>query len=222
MDKGTFDLVVFCVGLLVGLLLRRHWRPLLFERWRGLLLVPAAIIASALPYLISIWWPGSLWSDSRRLLIALVTLRYLIWSFFLALNLTPPNWTGSQNNRRLPNLQKIALIVILLGLGGEAAVFLLNHGYWPIKEDFLVQAGNPALLAGIRNQAYLMLQIIGPDTRLPWLGQIWPCSLLTGLRLAVLPTISPAEVVTAAGIFLAGAGQFLPDVRTTAEPERKT
>lgn len=212
MDKGLLYFVALSAGLIAGLIVCRRWRPLLAERWRGLVLLVPAIVISALPFIIWQWRPEWIWSDDRSLLMSLVLLRSLFWMLLLLLNLLPVRWFPRQEGCGLTGLQKIFLLPVMTGLAGEAAVLLLNQGFWPVSGSLLTQSVDPAIAAGIRNNAYLFLQVIDQSTRLPWLGQIWSCTRLCRLSLAVLPTISPAEVLTACGLFGIGLSQFFaPD-----------
>ena len=209
MDRGLLYLAALITGLLAGLFISRRWRPLLLERWRVLPLAPLAALTAALPWILSVRRPEWLWAGDRRALICLVALRCLFWIFLILVNLLPAA-VFRNPAKGLPGWQKLALLLVLAGLTGEAAVLLLNHAYWPVAESFLTESQNQAMIAGIRNQAYLMLQVIGPQTRLPWLGQIWAWKWRISGGAPALPTISPAEVLIAAGLFLTGVSQFLP------------
>lgn len=209
MDRGLLYLTVLAAGLLAGLLISRRWRPLLLENWRVLPLMPLAALTGALPWILSIRRPDWLWAGDRRVLIGLVALRCLFWIFLILVNLLPAA-VFRNPAKGLPGWQKLALLLVLAGLAGEAAVLLLNHACWPVAESFLTDAQNQAVIAGIRNQAYQMLQVIGPQTHLPWLGQIWAWKWPVFGAFSALPTISPAEVMIAAGLFLTGLSQFLP------------
>jgi hypothetical protein len=208
MDKDLLYFVALSAGLLIGLIISRRWRPLLAERWRGLVLTVPAIVISALPFLIWQLRPEWIWSDDHSYLMVLVLLRSLIWILLLILNLLPVRWFPRQEGCGLTRLQKIFLLPVMAGLAGEAAVLLLNNGFWPVSASLLTQSADPAVAAGIRNNAFLFLRVIDQSTRLPWLGQIWSCPWLCRYNLAVLPTISPAELTTAAGLFGVGLSQY--------------
>ncbi|MDW7655652.1 MAG: hypothetical protein SCM11_00610 [Bacillota bacterium] len=212
MDKGLLYFFAITAGLIIGLVICRRWRPLLAERWRGLFLIVPAIVISALPFIIWQLRPEWIWSDDRSYLMSLILLRSLVWILILLLNLLPVRWFPRQNGCGLTVLQKIFLLPVIAGLTGEAIVLLFNNGIWPVSDSLLTQSVGPAVAAGIRNNAYLFLRVIDQSTRLPWLGQIWSCPRLCLMNLAVLPTISPAEVTTAIGLFGIGLSQyFAPD-----------
>lgn len=213
MDKGPLYLSALAAGLLLGLVLTRRWRPLLARRWRAMFLIYPALIVSVLPFLIWHVRPEWIWSHDRSYFISLVLLRTLLWSLFFCLNLLPARWFSEKPDSGLSWLQKISLLPVVIGLFGEAAVLVLNQGFWPVSEAILTESVTPAFAAGIRNNAYVFLRIIDQQTRLPWLAQIIPCPFLHAHHLTLLPSISPAEILTSAGLFFIGLTQFLaPDL----------
>lgn len=203
-------MITLLAGLACGLVVSRRWRPLLAEHWRALFLLLPAIVVSSLPFFLYTYKPEWIGTDDRRLLLSLILLRFLLFCLLLLLNLLPARWFSAHPGSGLTILQKICLLPLLLGLAGETAVLLLNQGYWPVAEAILTENANPAFAAGVRNDAYVFLRVIDNETYLPWLGQIWPCPWPASWRLAALPAISPAEVLSAAGLFLIGISQFFP------------
>ena len=203
-------LLSFLLGLLLGLILRRRLRPLLFERWRGLQLLVLLLLASLLPAAIDIIRPEILWTGDRRLLITLLAIPYLLALALIIWNLLPES---AQENICPPVrlYHRIALLIVAAGLIGEASVVLLNRGYMPISQNFLNDINDPALQMAIRNQALRMKELIGPNTVLPWLGQVWRFDFLRSFGPAAFPYISPGQVVTAAGLFLTGITSFFGD-----------
>jgi hypothetical protein len=223
MDKGLLYLVSLFTGLLIGLAFYGHWRPLLAERWRGLVLILPGILVSASPFILWQINPGWIISSDRIILTALISLRSMIWIFFLSLNLLPRRLFSKTEKPGLTWVQKLFVCPVVLGLVGEAAVLVLNHGTWPVPEPILVHAVTPAMAAGIRNQAYLFLRVIDESTCLPWLGQVWYVPLLSRMHFSTLPTISPAEALTAAGLFGIGISQFfVPRDHRTKRVKRKS
>ena len=208
-------LIAFVLGLIVGLLLKRRLRPLLFERVRALPLVFFMLAACLLPTLLDSIRPDLLWTEDRALLLSLLALPFLIALFVILLNCLPE----TRFEVRRPPVRwyhRTALLITAAGLLAEAAVLLLNHGYMPIPESYLADITDPVNVEAIRNQALLLKRLIGPDTILPWLGQIWRCDLLSALRLSAFPYFSPGEAVIAGGLFLTGISQFFGDRDITA------
>lgn len=200
-------LAAVLAGMLIGLALKRRWRPLLLERWRALFLLPLLLLVSLLPALLARFAPDLLWTEDRSLLISLQAFTYLLALLLILINVWPrrPDLSGRPVFRwyhRLP------LAIVSLGLIAEAAVILLNHGYMPIPESYLADLGSPAAIEAVRNQSLYLKQLISDSTRVPWLGQIWRCDWLASLKLIPFPYISPAEVLTACGLFLSGLSQF--------------
>ena len=218
MDKGALYLAALAAGLLAGLAGRRRLRPLLAERWRGLGLLVPAILVSVLPFVLWQRHPEQIWSGDRSLIIALIVLRSAVWILLFVLNLLPAACFPGRKTPGLTAVQKVLLLPALIGLAGEAAVLVANQATWPVPEALLTLDMSPAFSAGIRNQAFVFLRIAGEATPLAWLGQIWYTPWLRQTGLAALPTISPAEVVTAAGVFLIGLGQFLAPVLKPEPP----
>lgn len=208
-------LIGFVLGLIAGLLLKRRLRPLLFERVRALPLVFVMLAACLLPTLLNATRPDLLWTEDRALLLSLLALPFLIALLVILLNCLPEN---RLEVRRPPVrwYHRTALLITAAGLLAEAAVLLLNHGYMPIPESYLADITDPVTLEAIRNQALLLKRLIGPDTLLPWLGQIWRFDMLSALRLSAFPYLSPGEAVIAAGLFLTGLSQFFGDRDITA------
>ena len=209
MDKGALYLAALAAGLAAGLIGRRQWRPLLAERWRGLVLLVPAVIVSVLPFVMWQRHPERIWSGDHSLVIGLIALRSAIWILFFALNMLPAAWFPGRKAPGLTLVQKLLLLPAAFGLAGEAAVLVANQATWPVPEALLTLGMSPAFSAGIKNQAYLFLRIADQTTPLAWLGQTWYTPWLSQIGLAALPTISPAEALTAAGAFLIGIGQFL-------------
>jgi hypothetical protein len=209
MDKGLLNLVALIGGLLIGLAVRRQGQVLLMARWRGLFLAVPALLAGALATQSLQVLPAWLGTAPTPFRIGLITLSYLLWIFLLVLNLLPAALFRTSPTRALSLIQKLALLPLLAGLSGEAAVLLLNGGIWPVADSILTRSVDPALAEGIRNGAYRYLRVLDTTTRLPWLGQIWPCPSLAQYRLSVLPAISPAQALTAFSLFLIGLSQSL-------------
>lgn len=209
-------LPAFLMGTIIGLLLKRKLRPLLFERWSGLALLFLALVAALIPTVLDCYRPDILWAADRELLLSLMALTVLLSLALILLNVLPQ---GKLNADRPPRrwYHRAALLVTAIGLVADAAVMLLNKGYMPIPESFLTDLNDPMWIEAIRNQALRLKQLIGPETRLPWLGQIWRFDLFKQLGLTALPFISPGQAVTAAGLFLIGItnffGQREPDGR---------
>lgn len=207
MDKLLLNLFGLSAGLLVGILLKRTWRPLLFESWRALFLLIPATLASSSFFILMRLWPDRVMRDGPFLLMSLALLRFFIWSLFFLINTLPASLFSKQADTKLNVMQKLAMLPALLGISGETAVLLVNHGTWPVSEILLTRSVPPAVIAGIRNNAYIFLRLITPETGLPWLGQIWPFPVFFQ-GLTAIPAISPAELLTAAGFFLIGVSQF--------------
>ncbi len=204
-------LIAFLLGILVGLLWRRQLRPLLFERWQALSLLPIIFLACLLPYWFNRFWPELIWTSDRKLLISLIAFQYLLGLLFLALNcfrITLPGKTGRAFRPPVRWFHRAALVLTGCGLIAEAAVLLSNHGYMPISANYLNGLGDPAAVAGFQNQAFYLKQLIDSQTRLKWLGQIWHWDFLLRFKLSNFPYVSPAEVLTAAGLFATGLSQF--------------
>jgi len=201
------NLAALFAGLLTGLAVERRWRPLLFERWRGLAILPLVFLSSLTLWILNQYRPDWLWTEDRSLAISLQAFGYLLAVFFVLLNL----WSLSNSAVEWPLrrwCQRISLIIIGAGLVAKAAVILLNHGQMPISTDYLAEIADPATAEAIRHQALYLKQLIQPGTRLPWLGQIWRCDWLSAVHLIPIPFISPAELILAAGLFLTGISQF--------------
>jgi len=214
--------VALVLGLLTGLVVTGRLRPLLLERWHALPLLAAAALAGLLPPLLAARAPEWLWTGNRLLLLGFIALRHGLLMGFVVINLWPRpisrinRITGNQTltpagRPRIRWFHRILLLAVSAGLAAEACVLLLNHGFMPIPKDYLDLVTDPATVMGIQNQALLMKQLIGPATRLPWLGQIWHWPLLQILRLSVFPFISPAEVWTTISVFQLAASQFFGD-----------
>jgi hypothetical protein len=201
------ELIALVLGLVGGLIIKRQLWPLLFEHWLALPLIPVLLAACLLPTLLANFWPGQLWTADRSLLISLLVFPCLIGLLLVLINCLPRRHrpAGQPPTRWY---HRIALLIVAVGLVAEAAVLLLNHGYMPIPESYLSGITDAVVATGIRNQAFYLKQLIGPQTVLPWLGQIWRWDWLTTLHLSPFPYISPAQVVTAAGLFLTGISQF--------------
>ena len=200
-------LLGFLAGTLVGLLLKRKIRPLLFERWIGLpLLLPTFALVLA-PVILDHFHSELLWASARQLLITLSALPSLLAMVLILLNLLP---SSEQNVNSAPRrwYHRAALLITAIGLLANALVVLLNRGYMPIPESYLADLSDPVWIEAIRNQALRLKQLIGPETRLPWLGQIWRFNLLRQLGLIGFPYFSPGQVVTTVGLFLIGLTNF--------------
>jgi hypothetical protein len=212
-------LAALVLGLAAGLAVTQRWRPLLLERWHGLLLLPILLLAALLPSWLAGVAPQWLWAEDRRLLLGLLVLRYGLIFCLITINLWP--WPVLQVSRISPDratraagrprihwYHRMALSIVAIGLAAEAAVLLLNRGYMPVSTAYLLSIADPAELLAVQNHAWLTKQLISETTRLAWLGQTWNWPFLAKLHLAVFPFVSPAEVVTAGGLFLLGFSQF--------------
>jgi hypothetical protein len=200
-------LAALIAGILIGLIATRRWRPLLLERWRFLVLLPLLLLSSLLPWLFSVFRPQWLWTEDRSLLISLQAFSYLLALLIILVNI----WPRSGIRIGQPDFHwfhRAPLVIVGVGVLAEAAVVLLNHGMMPIPENYLDTVVDPATAEAIRNQALYLKQLIGPDTQLPWLGQIWRCDWLAQARLIPIPFIGPAELLTTFGLFLTGLSQF--------------
>jgi hypothetical protein len=202
-----FRLAAFCAGLLAGLALTRRPRSLLLERWRALQLLPLILVASLLPGVLARYRPELIWTADRGLLLTLMAFSYLLSLLLIGINCWPARSTGI-NQPGWQWYHRLALAATGIGLLAEAAVLMLNQGYMPIPESYLADLQNPVEVAGIYNQAFYLKRLIDSATRLPWLGQIWRADFLAACGLIPFPLISPAEVLTAAGLFLTGLSQF--------------
>lgn len=211
-----FELIALILGIAAGILQRRKIHPLMLERWRVWPLIPVMLAACLLPSIFSRFWPDLLWTADRSLLIALLIFPFLIALVLIFVNVLP--------NRFFPSSQppilwyhRTALLIIAAGLIVEAAVLMLNHGYMPIPDSYLDNITDISTIVGIRNQALYMKQLIGPDTVLPWLGQIWRADWLTFLKLSPFPYISPGETIISIGLFLTGFSHFYTPKPKTQE-----
>ena len=200
-------LLSFILGLLLGLMLTRRLRPLLFERIRAWPVLVFMLLASLLMPLFDRFWPALLWTEDRALLLTFQVLPILLALFFILVNLLPDKRIESGRSP-VRWYHRAALLFVAAGLMTVAAVLLPNHGYWPIPETYLASITDPVVAEGIRNQALLLKRLIGPETVLPRLGQVWHSELLTMLHLSLFPFISPGEVIIAGGLFLSGLSQF--------------
>lgn len=202
-----FELIALILGIAAGIIQRRKIQPLLLERWRFWPLLPVMLAACLLPALFARYWPDLIWTDDRSLLISLLIFPFLIALALIAINVLPARLFTP---RKPPILwyHRAALLIVAVGLIGEAAVLLLNHGYMPIPASYLDDITDVATIVGIRNQALYMKQLIGPDTVLPWLGQIWRADWLTALKLSPFPYISTGETIVSIGLFLTGFSHF--------------
>lgn len=200
-------LLAFFLGLILGLMLTRRLRPLLFERVRALPVLVVLLLSALLPVLVERIWPSALWTEDRALLLALLILPTLLGLFFIAINCLPERRPiGSRPPTRW--FHRVPLLIIATGLVVNIVVLLSNAGYWPIPESYLADISDPVAATAIRNQALQLKRLISADTALPWLGQVWRCNLLTALHLSLFPFISPGEVMIAVGLFGAGLTQF--------------
>lgn len=200
-------LLGFLAGTLIGLLLKRKVRPLLFERWTGLMLLLPTLALVLAPVVLDHFHPELLWTSDRQLLITLSALPILLAMVLILLNFLPSN---NQSVNPMPRrwYHRVALLVTAIGLLANALVVLLNRGYMPIPESYLADLSDPVWIEAVRNQALRLKQLIGPETRLPWLGQIWKCDLLRQLGLTDFPYLSLGQIVTAFGLFLIGLTNF--------------
>ena len=207
-------LLAFLLGTLIGLLLKRQLRPLFFERWSGLPILLPLLLSCLLPTALDYFRPDILWTDDRRLLLTLLALPVMLALALIVLNILP---VAMRVANRPPRrwYHRAALLVAAIGIIADAAVRLLNNGYMPISESYLTEISDPIIVEAICNQALRLKQLIGPDTTLPWLGQIWHLGLFKGIGLSVFPYISPGQVVTAIGLFLTGLANFFGDRDTT-------
>ena len=161
-----------------------------------------------MPWLLSVIRPDWLWTADRSLLISLQAFSYGLALLFIILNIRPRS--GERVGRpEFRWFHRLPLALLGVGVMAEAAVVLLNHGQMPLPDSYLAMIQDPATVTAIRSQALYLKQLIGPDTRLPWLGQTWRCDWLARLHLTPIPLVSPAEVIIAAGLFLTGISQFL-------------
>lgn len=85
------------LGLVLGLAASRRPAALLMPRLRGLWLLLPALALAFLPYWLDRTAPTLIWTDDRRLLLAIITLRQSLLMFLIALNLLPshlpvPRW----------------------------------------------------------------------------------------------------------------------------------
>lgn len=211
-----FELLALLLGLAAGIIQRRKIQPLMLERWRIWPLIPVMLAACLLPAIFARYWPDLLWTDDRRLLISLLIFPFLIALVLIVVNILPDRFFPSSQPPILW-YHRAALLIIAAGLLAEASVLLLNHGYMPIPISYLDDITDVATIVGIRNQALHMKQLIGPDTVLPWLGQIWRADWLTFLKLSPFPYISPSETIISIGLFLTGFTHFYTPKHKTQE-----
>ncbi len=207
--------VAFCLGVLAALPAGGSLGRLVSVRFRWSLLPWLAILSLGAVALLVQQHPDWFGEDPGRIrLTGALAVPGLLSVLFLLGNLLPlprPRLRPGDEPLRWPH--RLALVPVLLGLGGLLAVRLANRGALPYSPDLLATMDDPGMRLALSERILLLESLVDDTTRLRFLAATIPFPLRPAA-----PFASPAELVLLAGLFLSGLALSFPLSRPTGGP----